>query len=132
MNACHRARRRFTLPVFACLALGSVCAMAAQDSPLQLKPASDFDGWQVALKAVLIGAMGVAAAAGGLYAWRSWQRSKGVTLGDSAPAAVDWARRVTPRTTLLIVRWGSKQYLLAENAGQTALVDTRSVEEPAV
>jgi len=112
--------------------LGSVCALAAQETPLQLKPASDFDGWQMALKAVLIGAMGVAAAAGGLYAWRSWQRSKGVTLGDSAPAAVNWARRVTPRTTLLVVRWRGKEYLLAENANQTALVDTRSVEEPVV
>lgn len=132
MNVCRRARRHFTLPVFACLALASACAFGAQDTMLQLKPASDFDGWQVALKAVLIGAMGVAAAAGGLYAWRSWQRSKGVAFGDSAPAAVDWARRVTPRTTLLIVRWQGKQYLLAENAGQTALVDTRSVEEPAV
>ena len=132
MNGWRRARKHFTLPMVASLALTSAYALAAQDTPLQLKPASNFDGWQVALKAVLIGAMGIAAAAGGLYAWRSWQRSKGVTLGDSAPAAVDWARRVTPRTTLLVVRWQGKQYLLAENAGQTALLDTRSVEEPVV
>jgi hypothetical protein len=109
-----------------CLCLAaSTFALGAEGTPLQLKPASQFDAWQVALKAVLVGAMGVAAVGGGLYAWRTWKRSQGLMTGDGDAAAVEWARRVSPRTTLLVVRWQGKRYLLAESGTQTQLIDSR-------
>jgi hypothetical protein len=112
------------------LALASAGAVASQNTPLQLKPSSKFDGWQVALKAVLIGAMGLVVAGGGLFAYRTWQRSKGITVGEVAPASVEWARRVSPRTTLVIVHWNGKRYLLAEGAAHITLIDTQVPTEP--
>jgi hypothetical protein len=109
----------------------TIGTVALADTPLKLKPASSFDMWQIAVKAVLIGAMGVVAVAGGLYVWRSWRRAQGMMIGANDAAAVEWARRVTPRTTLLVVRWQGKRYLLAENSTHTTVVDTRTLDEVA-
>jgi hypothetical protein len=108
-----------------------VGTVALASTPLKLKPTSSFDMWQVAVKAVLIGAMGVVAVAGGLYVWRSWRRAQGMMIGPNDAASVEWARRVTPRTTLLVVRWQGKRYLLAENSTHTTVVDTRALDEVA-
>jgi len=121
--------RRVALVAIVLLALACAAATAASSTPLQLKPSSKFDGWQIAVKAVLIGAIGVAALGGGLFAWREWQRTKGVTVGTNDPASVEWARRVSPRTTLYVVRWHGKRYLLAEGVSQTSVIDSHAIEE---
>jgi hypothetical protein len=109
----------------------STAACAGGGTPLQLKPASQFDATQIAVKAILIGAMGVVVVGGALFAWRTWRRSQGMLLGPNDAAAVEWARRVSPRTTLLVVRWQGTRYLLAESTGHTTLIDRRALEASA-
>jgi hypothetical protein len=117
-----------------CCVLALLAAAQAQaDTPLQFKPSGSFDAWQVALKAVMVGALGIAAVIGGLYAWKNWKglpRLTRFTAPDPRAAVVESARRISPRSTLFVVRWEGRRYLLSESATQTVVVDSRAAEEP--
>lgn len=102
-------------------------------TPLQFKPSGSFDAWQVALKAVMVGALGIAAVIGGLYAWKNWKglpQLSRLTTPDPRAAVVESARRISPRSTLFVVRWEGRRYLLSESTTQTVVVDSRAAEEP--
>ena len=112
----------------AAVAQSGADALPASREPLKLKPSGNLDAFQLALKAVLIGVVGVAAAGGGLYAWRNFKGAPRLALTKNSPATVEWARRVTPRTTLMVVQWNGKRYLLAEGVSQTQLVDSHEAD----
>jgi hypothetical protein len=102
-------------------------------TPLQFKPSGSFDAWQIALQAVMVGALGIAAVIGGLYAWKNWKglpQFARLATPDPRAAIVESARRISPRSTLFVVRWQGRRYLLSESATQTVVVDSRPAEEP--
>ena len=116
----------------ALLCAGAVAlAVEAQGTPLQLKPSGSFDAWQLALRAVIVGAMAIGALVGGLYMWKNWKGGLSLrfTPTEKHPATVEWAKRISPRTTLLVVKWEGRRYLLSEGASQTQVVDSRAIEE---
>lgn len=106
-----------------------VSAFAASPE-LPLKTDASSDLWRAGLSAIFIAVICLAVVAVALYTWRNRLNFPGRRAALPDAANVDWARRVSPRTTLLIVRWRGKQYLLAENAGTTQIVDSHAVEEP--
>ena len=115
----------------ACADIAQTALAADAASPLPLRSASSFDGWTMALKAIAVAVVCLAIAAVVLHRMknRGW-----VPLGGAAMPAVanvQWAKRISPRTTLMVVKWQGKHYLLAENGATTALLDTRAADEPA-
>jgi hypothetical protein len=103
-------------------------AYAQSGTPLRLKPERSADTWQLGLKAILISVLFLGIVAALLYGWRVWRRGQVTVAGTGATVQLESARRVSPRTLLLTVQWQGKQYLLAENAGQTCVIDSRELE----
>lgn len=111
-----------------CVAITAGAFAASPELPL--KTGSSADLWRTGVNAIFIAVICLAVVAAALHTWRNRIRfQSGRTVPPDA-ANVEWARRVSPRTTLLIVNWRGKQYLLAENAGATRVVDSHAVEEP--
>lgn len=126
MSRTSGARRHWAVfagPQLICLAFA-----AHADTPLQLKPADTLDVWQVSLQAFLVAIFGLGLAAAALYGWRAWRRAQGISVGQSAGAHLEWARRISPRTTLLVVQWQGRRYLLTENSNVTQLLDSRALD----
>lgn len=104
-------------------------AFGGEPAPaLPLRHDTSVELWRTGLKALFSTVLALAAVAGVLYAWRRRFLDKHIAPATSEATTVEWARRVSPKTTLLVVRWQGRRYLLAENAGSTRLIDSRSIE----
>lgn len=104
------------------------CVQAADALPF--KPVQDVSLWQTTLKSLAAAVVCLGAVAWALWYWRARWQPRGGSTTDVSGAHVEWARRASPRTTLLVVRWQGRRYLLAENSGSTTVLDKRDVEEP--
>lgn len=115
---------------FVVLACTVAPMLAAQSTRLPLKPESEYGSIGFAVfKSLILAVLLLAAAAAGLYAWKRRRLPETSATGNVA-ANLEWARRVSPKTTLLVVCWQGRRYLLAESTGSFQLIDSRSLEEP--
>lgn len=117
--------------LLAVYAVATVTFAAEAPSPLPLRTGGSVDLWQTAFKAVVVAVLSLSLVAVALYTWRHRIRLRTGQLPITGVAAgVEWARRVSPRTTLLVVRWQGRQYLLAENGASTQVIDSKVIGEP--
>jgi hypothetical protein len=113
------------------LATGPEIVGAATELPV--KPRGSVDLWRTTIKAVVAALVLLGLAAAALYAWRHRMRLPGTGSVRAGPGvSLEWARRVSPRTTLLLVRWQRREYLLAESGSATHVIDSRVLEETGV
>lgn len=129
MSASITSAGRAAFGAIACLCFAGIAQAAEATSSLPLRSDASFDWWGTAVKAIFIALICLALVAVLLYRFknRGW-----MSLGaPSTPAAaqVEWARRVSPRTTLIVLNWQGKRYLLAENSATTQLIDTQTTQE---
>jgi hypothetical protein len=103
--------------------------LAAQvGTPLRLKPQSTADVWQLGFKALLLAVLLLGVVAACLYGWRVWKRGQTGPTRNAPDVALESARRISQKTTLLTIQWQGRRYLLAENAGTTRVIDSRAIE----
>jgi hypothetical protein len=101
---------------------------AQSRTPLQLKPQSSADVWQLGFKAMLIAVVCLGLVAACLYGYRIWKRGQLLVSGSSPGIQLEAARRISQKTMLLTIQWQGRRYLLAENGGNTCVIDSREVE----
>lgn len=104
---------------------------AEAQTALQLKPDAPTSVGALAAKALIVALICLGAVAAGLYLWRNrWQgsvRSSAATTPADLPR-VEWARRISPRSTLVLVQWEGRRYLLAESVNAVQVIDQRASE----
>lgn len=121
---------RAAFGAIACLCVAGIAKAAEATSSLPLRSDGSLDWWSTAVKAIFIALICLAFVAVLLYRFknRGWM-PLGAPSKLPAAAQVEWARRVSPRTTLIVVNWQGKRYLLAENTATTELIDTQTIQE---
>lgn len=129
MSVGIRTAGRAAFGAIACLCVAGMAQAAEVTSSLPLRSGGSFDWWSTAVKAIFTALICLAIVAVLLYRLknRGW-----MPLGapsTPAGATVEWARRVSPRTTLIVVTWQGKRYLLAENTATTQVIDTQPAQE---
>jgi hypothetical protein len=97
-------------------------------TPLRLKTQTSADMLNVGFEAMLIAVLCLGILAAGLYGWRAWRKGQIVTPGSGSGAQLEAARRISRKTLLLTIQWQGRRYLLAENGGQTSVIDSREIE----
>lgn len=112
-------------------AVGLFWLDAGAQTALQLKPDASTSIGALAAKALIVALICLGAVAAGLYLWRNrWQgrvrSSTAATLVDMP--RIEWARRISPRSTLVLVQWDGRRYLLAESANAVHVIDQRANE----
>lgn len=118
-----RATLAGALIAFACASAGH----AQSGTPLKLKPENTADVAHLGFKALLIAVLCLGLVAAALYGWRAWRRGQGLVPGDAPGIQLESARRISVKTTLLTVQWQGRRYLLAENGGNTSVIDSREI-----
>jgi hypothetical protein len=127
-------RARLSFAAFVCALLGLLIAFGVTHSvqaaaPLQLKPDAGPNLVALTAKALLVATICLGAVVAGLYVWRQRLQVRTGLGPVSATPSVEWARRISPRTTLLLIHWDGRRYLLAESGGATQLIDSRTVDK---
>jgi len=119
----------FDAAVFALMAVCSffVCAPSASAVPLILKPDTEGLLWSTGLKSLLFAVVLLAA----VY----WilKRSKGrlnlpAQKNINLPTVLG-SKRISTRSTLLVIGWQGRSYLLVEQNGSTQVIDSRDQTE---
>lgn len=115
-----------------CVAVSSPHAMAATQAAAALPLKTGDQGlWLAGLKSIAIATLALLATAGALFYLRGrtggtpWQALRGGERKAQTPVVLE-ARRISPKTSLLVVQWQGRTYLLAESAGSTQLLDSRA------